>query len=966
MIPKQLALHNFFSYQEAVLDFTGLHVACVAGANGAGKSSLLEAIAWCLWGHSRSAAEDDVIYLGAQEVSVEFVFEHRGHIYRVRRGRRRRQSSFLEFQIRADTGYRSLTQRSMRATQQLIIKHLRISYDTFAQSAYLRQGHSDAFMAQRPAARKQILADLLKLSRYDELAAQAKEQEREYLARSKVLSAELERQQQQLEQHGAIANQQQQLQQLAQQTSRQLQELEQRWEDLRQLQVEQQQLEQLHRELEPIAQRRQQLKTELAAAADIEAGYAQLEQHLDVEARYEQTFSTYQRLQLEQTQQQNQQLQRCSRLEAGYQQLQLRLEDLSARMTDLKVLLAQQSAVEASVKALHRARQQLLLLDQRQITAAPLLQRRQEVQLQIRQASAKLAARLEAIDQTRATLLVQQLPELPKTLAEVRHRLAYLEQRRAYQDQVRQKGQERREFMIQLQTEQRTKSLELGLVQQRLQIIQQPHGVCPLCNGPLDDREETLVQQLQEQETQLRQRLLVIREQLTTAEREIQILRQEYRQLEDELGEYGTVQQHQGELQAQLQANAAVSQQLAQLTTEQQHLEQCLRADSYAQELHQEYQQLSQQLAALSYDERDHALVRNQVDKLRWAEFKQAELAKAQRQLAQYQQEHQTQTAALADIKQQLQQEKAAAAEALQATAAALEQLNYSPQQHQTLRQRRQQLEPWRLRYQNLAQARQLLPKLEQRCQRLEQQIEQQQQRCSQLAVPPELVQPLPELAEHVTRLRAERERQLSQLGRLEQQLFQIAQLQQLAQKTQQEQLKAQQQQKIYRELGHAFGRNGIQALMIENLLPQLEAETNHVLARLSDHRLHVRFITQRSGRKKAIDTLDILISDPQGTRPYETYSGGEAFRVNFAIRLALARLLAQRSGMALQMLIIDEGFGSQDREGCDRLIGAINAISSDFACILTVTHRDRFREAFSTRIDVVKTAQGSQLRLST
>ena len=200
----------------------------------------------------------------------------------------------------------------------------------------------------------------------------------------------------------------------------------------------------------------------------------------------------------------------------------------------------------------------------------------------------------------------------------------------------------------------------------------------------------------------------------------------------------------------------------------------------------------------------------------------------------------------------------------------------------------------------------------------------------------------------------------------MEQQLFQIAQLQQLAQKTQQEQLKAQQQQKIYRELGHAFGRNGIQALMIENLLPQLEAETNHVLARLSDHRLHVRFITQRSGRKKAIDTLDILISDPQGTRPYETYSGGEAFRVNFAIRLALARLLAQRSGMALQMLIIDEGFGSQDREGCDRLIGAINAISSDFACILTVTHRDRFREAFSTRIDVVKTAQGSQLRLST
>jgi len=59
---------------------------------------------------------------------------------------------------------------------------------------------------------------------------------------------------------------------------------------------------------------------------------------------------------------------------------------------------------------------------------------------------------------------------------------------------------------------------------------------------------------------------------------------------------------------------------------------------------------------------------------------------------------------------------------------------------------------------------------------------------------------------------------------------------------------------------------------------------------------------------------------------------------VSNAIRLALARLLAQRAGAALQLLIVDEGFGTQDQEGCDRLIAAINAIASDFACILTVT----------------------------
>jgi exonuclease SbcC len=131
--------------------------------------------------------------------------------------------------------------------------------------------------------------------------------------------------------------------------------------------------------------------------------------------------------------------------------------------------------------------------------------------------------------------------------------------------------------------------------------------------------------------------------------------------------------------------------------------------------------------------------------------------------------------------------------------------------------------------------------------------------------------------------------------------------------------------------------------------------------------------VTQRANRtlksktqnSKWTETLDILIADARGTRPYETYSGGEAFRVNFAIRLALAKLLAQRSGTALQMLIVDEGFGTQDAEGCDRLIAAINAIASDFACILAVTHVPHFKEAFQSRIEVFKTEGGSQLHCS-
>ncbi len=158
---------------------------------------------------------------------------------------------------------------------------------------------------------------------------------------------------------------------------------------------------------------------------------------------------------------------------------------------------------------------------------------------------------------------------------------------------------------------------------------------------------------------------------------------------------------------------------------------------------------------------------------------------------------------------------------------------------------------------------------------------------------------------------------------------------------------------------------------MIENVLPQLEAQTNQILSRLTGNQLHVQFLTQKAGKgrskkqTKLIDTLDIIIADAHGTRAYETYSGGEGFRINFAIRLALAKLLAQRAGTALQLLIVDEGFGTQDNQGCERLIAAINAIAPDFCCILAVTHMPQFKEAFQHRIEVTKTDQGSQITVS-
>ena len=992
MIPKRLTLTNFLSYREVTLDFAGLHVACICGPNGAGKSSLLEAMAWVVWGHSRVATDDDVIHLGAKEVKVEFVFEHQGQVYRILRGRRRKQGCFLEFQIQTLTGFRTLTQRGVRATQQLIIQHLKVDYETFVHSAYLRQGRADEFMLKRPGERKQILADLMKLSQYDRLVEKARERARNYQAEIKVLGVALAQAEEQLAQRSAIATHHRTLEEQTQHTQQQQQAALQQRERLQQQQQQRQQQQraieaarqqqqhlqqsQLQRatELERLQQQCQSLQRELTAATEIESGHGQLLLLRHLEAEYGQRWQQYQQAQALRTQLQTQRQEQRGALQTHITQAQLRLTSLDETIAELTQINSQRATVDATLEQLQAARQQLRRLDQRQIEVTPLQQRRQQLHTRLKQASARLEARLDAISQTQATLTTQRRPELRQTLVKVEHQLAYLEQRRAYQAQVRQKGQERRDFMAQLQTEQRQNEQQLIQLDQRLALLGQPDAHCPLCDQVLADHGPEVMAQLQRERDTLQQRIWVIREQLTTSQREIQVLRREYRELETELEQYGAVLQEQGGLQAQLASSTEATTQLEALEQERHHLEQCLESEDYATDLHREYQQLETQLTRLNYDERDHALARNQVEKLRWAEFKHAELAQAERRLARLLAERPGVETELGELRSQLQTFDQQPSDELLQVEATLAELDYQPEHHQRLRAQLQDLQPWQLRYHTLQQARATLPELEQRRDELTlAQTEQQQQHNSlnqqiaaaEVDLPPDVTDPIQQMEARLAELQTQRDQQLTQLGHLDQQLQQLDTLQQQVDQQRQLLHSHQHQLRVHQELQQAFGKNGIQALMIENLLPQLEAETNQILGRLSAHQLHVQFVTQRSGRKKLIDTLDILIADTQGTRAYETYSGGEAFRVNFAIRLALARLLAQRSGLALQMLIIDEGFGTQDQAGCDRLVAAITAIAPDFACILAVTHMPHFREAFQTRIDVVKTEQGSQLRLS-
>jgi exonuclease SbcC len=169
-----------------------------------------------------------------------------------------------------------------------------------------------------------------------------------------------------------------------------------------------------------------------------------------------------------------------------------------------------------------------------------------------------------------------------------------------------------------------------------------------------------------------------------------------------------------------------------------------------------------------------------------------------------------------------------------------------------------------------------------------------------------------------------------------------------------------------YRRLAEAFGRGGIPDLIIDNARPDLEQDANDILARLTDYEMSVHFEMRRETKSgKTRDTFDVLVSHEGGLRDFAMFSGGEAFRIAFAVRLALSKLLVRRAGARLETLVVDEGFGTQDPEGRERLVEAINLARQEFAKVLVITHLEDLKDHFGAQIHVSKDpARGSLVRV--
>ena len=197
MILKRLELRNFLAFRAPQpISFDGIAIACLSGDNGVGKSSLLDAVTWALWGKARAKRDEDLIHLGQREMRVSLDFEQAGRRYRVTRSRScsgRGSRGALDLFVFGEAGPRPINAEGLRRTQDKLNAILRLDYETFTHSAFLQQGRADAFALKTPAERKAILADILRLDRWSDYESRVKSELRQYTEQIAILQHDIGR-----------------------------------------------------------------------------------------------------------------------------------------------------------------------------------------------------------------------------------------------------------------------------------------------------------------------------------------------------------------------------------------------------------------------------------------------------------------------------------------------------------------------------------------------------------------------------------------------------------------------------------------------------------------------------------------------------------------------------------------------------------------------------------------------------
>jgi DNA repair protein SbcC/Rad50 len=196
MRPIKLALEGFTSFrQRTEIDFTGLDLFAITGPTGSGKTSIIDAITYSLYGQTARLGGKglgELINQGSSRLAVLLEFESGGKRYRVARVLKRSGPASVRLELVEGDGVHCFDGGAREIAAQ-VAKIVGLDFDAFTKAVVLPQGKFDEFLRGDPAERREILEVLLNLGMYREMMQRANTRHKERQTERDLIASQLQR-----------------------------------------------------------------------------------------------------------------------------------------------------------------------------------------------------------------------------------------------------------------------------------------------------------------------------------------------------------------------------------------------------------------------------------------------------------------------------------------------------------------------------------------------------------------------------------------------------------------------------------------------------------------------------------------------------------------------------------------------------------------------------------------------------
>jgi exonuclease SbcC len=990
------------------IDFTGLKIACLTGPNGSGKSSLLDAISWAIWEKARSKNEK-LVKLGRNNMKVELEFIIEGTKYKVsryfRRGTRNKTSrqtklvlDFYSYDNKLKA-WQPLTESTVEQTQKKIADTIRLEYDTFVNSVYLRSSSADYFLGQSPEKRKSILAELLGLDQYEQMYKKAMEKAASYESEANTLSEEINKSEEKL---FVLKKHKDEKEQLIKKIDHLQEKIKENLDLKKEFEKNRNSYEILEEKKNLYTRVKSKYEQDIQLAGSyldsLRTTHDQFKDMLKLEYVIKQQYDHYQLLKERAKDLDQKEIDYHSYkdqlLEYGSKQIikhfsaEHEYSKINDQLTERHHELKKYYDIQKNSEQIQKDYIEYKDLKNRFDNLAKLHLEKCEIDIKITKLQSAIQE-LETRYQTRTTELQKNIETIENNIchkAQIIEQINRLENEikqydkyEAELERIREKGISQREIVLDKANKNSFLELNLDKLKEKIRLLQEKNSginLCPTCDNKIL-KPEDIIRKLEFEIDNLMIQVETNDNEIEIAEDEIKFYRIAYKEKKKYLNKRSQLLFELAELKTQYKYIELEEDRLKELQSQLKEIETKQYAENFAEQERYQISVLEERKNQIEDLIEDFDTLKERLELLKNSENRFADLQEASKKIQRLESELPYLTKSKRILEKELQTPaKERRGELAEDAYNKLITLNYDLQEHIKLRQQIANSQQLEYEYIQVRFAQQQLPALQKTIRKLEKNLDNYfieidrvntliHEVSEQLNNRPEYISELEEINTTYNEINKELNSTTTHLAVVNERIRQLDEFfEELKHKRKKlDELKTERSE--YLQLAQIMSKQGLQDTIIENELTFIEKEANKFLAMLSDNRLTLAIQANKSDKTQMVnDRLDIYISDSEGSKSYELYSEGEAFRINFAIRLALAKLLARSRQVKLQSLIIDNAFSSQDSAGQQKLAETIKRIRSEFELILIVTHSEEFSQYFTGRIEVSKEAGSTKVEV--